>query len=43
VNRESGTSVVDTREGRRRGRAIFPDGDILWTPDPLADPNEAFE
>jgi prepilin-type processing-associated H-X9-DG protein len=34
-----GREVVEDREGRFRGNAIFPDGEIIWCPDPLADPN----
>lgn len=36
----AGRSVVETRPGQARGFAIL-DGDILWCPDPLADPNGA--
>ena len=39
VSKNAGRSVVETRTGRARGFAIFPDGDILWCADPLADPN----
>jgi prepilin-type N-terminal cleavage/methylation domain-containing protein/prepilin-type processing-associated H-X9-DG protein len=39
VSWNPGRSVVETRSGRARGFAIFPDGDILWCSDPLADPN----
>jgi len=35
----SGTSVVETRPGRNQRFAIFPEGEILWCADPLADPN----
>ncbi len=35
----AGRSVVETRRGWKRGLAIFPDGDIIWCPDPLAEPN----
>jgi prepilin-type N-terminal cleavage/methylation domain-containing protein/prepilin-type processing-associated H-X9-DG protein len=34
-----GRSVVETRSERRRGFAIFPDGQIIWCADPLNDPN----
>jgi prepilin-type processing-associated H-X9-DG protein/prepilin-type N-terminal cleavage/methylation domain-containing protein len=36
----TGRSVVETRPGRARGFAIFPDGDILWCADPFAEPND---
>jgi prepilin-type processing-associated H-X9-DG protein len=39
VDWRSGPTVVETRAGRARGFAIFPDGDLIWTPDPLVDPN----
>ena len=39
VTWRKGTSVVETRPGYARGSAIFPDGDLVWNPDPLADPN----
>jgi prepilin-type processing-associated H-X9-DG protein len=38
-----GTSVVETREGRDLGRAIFPDGEIIWCADPLDYPNRNAE
>jgi prepilin-type N-terminal cleavage/methylation domain-containing protein/prepilin-type processing-associated H-X9-DG protein len=34
-----GQTVVERRAGRRRGFAIFPDGEIFWSSDPLMDPN----
>jgi prepilin-type N-terminal cleavage/methylation domain-containing protein/prepilin-type processing-associated H-X9-DG protein len=34
-----GPKVVETRVGCFLGFAIFPDGEISWCPDPLADPN----
>ena len=34
-----GTSVVETRAGRDLGKAIFPDGEIIWCADPLDYPN----
>ena len=39
VSWNAGRSVVETRAGQPRGSAIFPDGDILWCANPLADPN----
>jgi len=36
----AGTNVVETRPGRNRGYAIFPDGQILWTADPNEDPGQ---
>jgi len=39
VASHSGNSVVETRPGRNRGFAVFPEGEILWCADPLADPN----
>lgn len=36
---QPGPTVVETRPGRDRGFALFPDGDIVWCPDPLEDPN----
>ena len=35
----SGNSVVEKRPERARGFAIFPDGKLLWSADPLIDPN----
>ena len=35
----AGGSVVETRQGRERGFGIWPDGKILWCPNPLAYPN----
>ena len=35
----AGGSVVETRPDRLRGFGIWPDGQILWCPDPLAFPN----
>lgn len=40
---QSGSVVVETRSGRYRGLARFPDGEIIWCADPLADPNTAEE
>jgi hypothetical protein len=34
-----GPSVVETLSGRRRGFAIFPEGDLVWSADPLENPN----
>jgi len=39
VGWNAGRSVVETRPGRQRGFAIFPDGKILWCPEPWLDPN----
>jgi prepilin-type N-terminal cleavage/methylation domain-containing protein/prepilin-type processing-associated H-X9-DG protein len=39
VGWRAGRAVVETRPTRTRGFAIFPDGDILWCPDPLENPN----
>lgn len=39
VSWRTGRSVVETRPGRTRGFAIFPDGDILWGPNPVENPN----
>jgi prepilin-type N-terminal cleavage/methylation domain-containing protein/prepilin-type processing-associated H-X9-DG protein len=36
-----GPAVVETRPGRNRGFAIWPEGEILWNGDPLHDPNDA--
>jgi prepilin-type N-terminal cleavage/methylation domain-containing protein/prepilin-type processing-associated H-X9-DG protein len=36
-----GRSVVETRQGRDRGMAIFPDGKFVWSADPNANPNSA--
>ena len=36
---QTGRAVVETRPGRNRGFAIFPDGNITWCADPLMDPN----
>ena len=36
---QPGTNVVETRPGRNRGFAIFPDGEMIWTADPFVDPN----
>lgn len=35
----AGRSVVETRSGEDRGNAIWPDGNILWCPERLTDPN----
>jgi prepilin-type processing-associated H-X9-DG protein len=32
---QPGTNVVETRPGRDRGFAIWPDGEIIWTADPF--------
>jgi prepilin-type N-terminal cleavage/methylation domain-containing protein/prepilin-type processing-associated H-X9-DG protein len=34
-----GRSIVETRPGYWHGFAIHPDGDVIWGPDPLEDPN----
>jgi prepilin-type N-terminal cleavage/methylation domain-containing protein/prepilin-type processing-associated H-X9-DG protein len=39
VSWNAGRSVVETRPRRPLGFAIFPDGNILWCADSLADPN----
>jgi len=39
AERQSGSTVVETRPGRNRGLARFPDGDITWCANPLVDPN----
>ena len=39
VASHAGKSVVETNPGRNRGFAVFPEGEILWCADPLADPN----
>ena len=39
VSPTPGPKVVEKRPGRRRGFAIFPDGEIFWSSDPLMDPN----
>jgi len=36
---QPGRAVVETRPGRNRGFALFPDGQIIWCADPLEDPN----
>jgi prepilin-type N-terminal cleavage/methylation domain-containing protein/prepilin-type processing-associated H-X9-DG protein len=43
VSWNAGRSVVETRTEWARGFAIFPDGNILWCSDPLADPNVGSE
>ncbi len=34
-----GTDVVDTASGPNRGKAILPQGNVVWTTDPAANPN----
>jgi prepilin-type processing-associated H-X9-DG protein len=34
-----GTTIVETRAGPNRGKAILPQTGIIWTPDPEANPN----
>jgi len=36
-----GQTVVERNNERTRGFAIFPEGDIIWCPDPLVNPNTA--
>jgi prepilin-type N-terminal cleavage/methylation domain-containing protein/prepilin-type processing-associated H-X9-DG protein len=36
---QAGPAVVETRPGQNRGLGIFPDGKIVWCPDPFMDPN----
>jgi prepilin-type N-terminal cleavage/methylation domain-containing protein len=37
-----GVDVVETRSGRPSGFAIYPDGKMIWTADPLTDPNRKY-
>lgn len=39
VEWQSGPKVVETRPGRFRGFALFPDGEIIWCADPVSNPN----
>ena len=41
VSRINGRSVVETfsKSDRDRGFAIFPGGEVIWSPDPLTNPN----
>jgi len=39
VSRINGRSVVETSSNGDRGFAIFPGGEVIWSPDPLTNPN----
>jgi prepilin-type processing-associated H-X9-DG protein len=39
VSRIIGQKVVETSRQGDRGFAIYPGGDVVWTPDPLTNPN----
>ena len=34
----SGPSVVETRPVRKSGEAVWPEWEVIWSPDPLDDP-----